>query len=345
MASGNEALTPRQLMSTADLARNGTLPLTDDTTRNLWSCVDCRGCQSFCDHGNDVPRVLQTMRSTLVRQGHVPTFVQEIIHSFATTGTMPDRPLDDHPANLHLSSSQGALARRAATVLFLGCQGSAQDPGPSLAALALARRHFGDVRVAPPLCCGHPLLRWGATAAHDAHVQALRAGLRGATRIVADDPGCAHMLREVLKINVVSTRSLLRPNDVAGSLTPLRAGRFGVQVLAVRSNSSVSPTELAQVVPHDACFSLRWLYEPSLRTLFPDAPKGSILENQAGCCGGMLLPFYDPELAQTVARQRVEDLLAGGATRIATASPTCRRRLRSVWNDVVDLVEINQSYG
>ena len=57
----------------------------------------------------------------------------------------------------------------------------------------------------------------------------------------------------------------------------------------------------------------------------------------------MLLPFYDTTLAERVARASVTDLLGGGATRILTASPTCRRRLRAVGAPTDDLVELWQT--
>jgi hypothetical protein len=54
----------------------------------------------------------------------------------------------------------------------------------------------------------------------------------------------------------------------------------------------------------------------------------------------MLLPIFDPALAERVGKHCVADLLGGGATRILTASPSCRRRLRALGAPVVDLLEL-----
>ncbi|HET6345736.1 MAG TPA: hypothetical protein VFH51_12440, partial [Myxococcota bacterium] len=93
--------------------------------------------------------------------------------------------------------------------------------------------------------------------------------------------------------------------------------------------------------PHEACFSARWLREPGLRERLTEPGQlvqGSVLEGEAGCCGGMLLPLYDASLADAVARARAKDVLGGGAGRILSASPTCSRRLRAVGAPVDDVL-------
>ena len=104
---------------------------------------------------------------------------------------------------------------------------------------------------------------------------------------------------------------------------------------------AISPA-LSEHALHDACFATRWLKKPTLRAVY--APKSAaphaILEGESGCCGGMLLPFYDPATADAVARRRVAELTGTTARRIVSPSPTCSRRLRQVQAPVDDLLAL-----
>jgi Fe-S oxidoreductase len=210
--------------------------------------------------------------------------------------------------------------------LFLGCQGSRQDPGPARAALALARARFGKVHVPTGLgCCGHPLWRWGARQGFAQRAQLVSKSLAGVRWLVVDDPGCAYALR------------VLYPK--IGVAVP--------EIVTTTQLLTVSPWRLpagGPWAPHDNCFGARYLNEPCLRCWLAAQGSmlaaGSVLEAEAGCCGGDLLPFYDPLLARKVVQDHLRDLLASGAKRILTASPTCRRQLRKAGALVDDVTEL-----
>lgn len=318
VAHGSETLTPRELMLTVNLDRRAVLRLSPDAALRLYSCVDCRGCTTFCYHGNDVAATLMQARAELFVEGGLPLALQPVLATLRATGRLPDRPAADDPA-LALNGEAGAP-----TLLFLGCQNTAADSGSARAALRLARRRFGavDILRGPLSCCGHPLWRWGDRQGFRAHARAFAAQLRGARRVVVDDPGCAYAL---------------------GTLYPLA----GVRVPSVVTTSSLFAGECAalagapRLAPADDEWSLRYLNEPTLRVLTGAAlAQGSILEGEAGSCGGMLLPFYDPWLAERVARQAAADILGGGAERILVTSATVRRRLRAVDAPLVDLLDL-----
>lgn len=339
-AAGEEAITPRQLMHTTNMHVRQQTALSRDTAWRLFSCVDCRGCQSFCDHGNDVAHVLQETRSALIHQGHVPDPVRAVIASFQADGCMPDRPHHDHPSTWVPPSSSITGGAHGNTRLFLGCQGSVQDPEPIASAWALTRQRFGADNVSVVqggLCCGHPLWRWGARDAFRAQAQQVALSLRGAERIIVDDPGCAYTFN-----------TLYRQMGIA--LPAVHTLRSLIDTPMLTASSQCTPLD-PRWAPHDACFSSRWLHEPTLRSQAAQAgaslAPGSVVEGQSGCCGGMLLPLYDAALAQRTVEKRVEDLLGGGAQRIVAASPTCRRRLRTVTDRVDDWTRllINQSCG
>lgn len=325
VADGTETLTPRQLMLTAGLDHRGRRNLATDVAEKLWSCVDCRGCHSFCDHGNEVPATLQAARQQLLRMGAAPPRVQGVVAHMRAHGCMPDRPV-----SAALPQRIAGDAEPSRTWLFLGCQNEPDATEYGQAALALARYHFGPVRVANEAlsCCGHPLARWGDRQGFRAHARAFARQFRGLDRLVVDDPGCVYTLRVLYAQLGVRTPAVTSTGELLH--TEIREGAWPM------------PPE-GRWAPADSCWASRYLGEPSLRQLLGGEPhlgKGSVLEGQAGCCGGMLLPFYDPQLADAVAKRWAADALGGGGSRVLCQSPTCRRRLRAVGVPTDDLVRL-----
>ncbi len=309
-ASGNEALVPRQLMLTASLERKGGRALDESAADRLYSCVDCKGCKSFCDHGNDVAATLMDARAELFAAGRTPPQPAAVLRHFREHGFLPGIDPLAHPGRTLAGDGPSAQAW-----LFLGCQNQSERDQPiAVAALELARRSAGSVHVADAVCCGQPLWRWGDRQGFREHAARVAETLSGASRLFVDDPGCAWTLGTLYRqVGVVAPEVVWLPSLVA--------------------EPAVRPDD----VPHDPCQALRYLGAPSARRFFPASPPGSIMEGQGGCCGGLLLEHYDPALADRVARDLGRDLVAAGAKRIVTSSPTCRRRLRAAGFEVTDL--------
>lgn len=317
-ATGNEATIPRQMMlvTRLDVARQRAL--SPEAARTLYSCVDCRGCRTFCDHDNDVATALIHTRQDLWQTELVPRPVRQVCEHLSSTGAMP---AVDPTARLATAGVPGSR-----TTLFFGCQNHGASQSAMEAAHALAQQTHGGVRIAygSGHCCGHALYRWGARDAFAAHARAFAKGLPpGTVDLIVDDPGCAYafdtLYRQVADVAMPQVHWV-------PDLLP-RVGWTDA---------------LHDYALHDACFGTRWLGRPPLRQILAlkkHAP-GSILEGEAGCCGGMLLPFFDADVAVQVARARVADVQAGAGHRIVSPSPTCSRRLRHVHAPVDDLVAV-----
>lgn len=322
VADGSESLTPRQLMLSVGLHRRGLRQLSADVASRIWACADCRGCRSFCDHGNDVAAALIDARAALWTAGVAPPSVRAALAVFARDGRLPDVEPPDA-----LVGQLGAAGRGARTVLFLGCQMPRDDLLPSRAALALTERRFGAVRLldADVTCCGHPLWRWGDREQFAAHALRVASHAAGADRIVTADAGCAFALGSLYR-------------DAGIDLPPV----FTLSSLLEEEHWRLESTERWAL--HDDCYATRWLGGPSMRGSLAlaaaDLAKGSVLEGESGCCGGMLIGAYDSRLAERVAKAAVHDLLGGGATRILTNSQSCRRRLLAAGAPVDDLVTL-----
>jgi Fe-S oxidoreductase len=179
----------------------------------------------------------------------------------------------------------------------------------------------------PISCCGHPLWRWGDGAAFGEHAAAFAAQVGSPARIVVDDPGCATALRDLypqmgVKLpEVVTTATLLASVSLRGPDVPWTV--------------------------HDGCFA-KGAAAPRLRELVGASESlvaGSVVEGEAGCCGGMLVETYDPLLSGRMAEHAARDLCGDGAEVVVAASPTCRRKLRAAGVDVRAAVTLWNTNG
>ncbi len=319
VAEGSEASIPRQLLLSVNLHRRGVRALSTSTAEQLWSCVDCGACTSYCDHGNPVASILQEVRTDLVESGEAPEGVAGVLGHLEREGHLPGAG-----KGLLSEKELGGAGPEAATWLFLGCQGSVDRPLHQRAALRLAQRIYGDVHVmrASLPCCGAPLRRWGGEGAFQSHARVLGDQLVGVERLVVDEGGCAHAFERwyaevgVEVPEVVTTTTLLVK---AGWELP-DPGRF---------------------VPHDCCE--RPQGEPGLRRRLKGGEgfaPGAVMEKERGSCGGMLSRYRDEALSRRMAASCAEDLLGGGGERIVVESPTCGAQLERAGAAVDDLLEV-----
>ena len=189
-ATGSETTIPRQMMLATRLDVTRQRPLNASVARSLYSCVDCRGCRTFCDHDNDVATTLQQARAELWDTDWVPPTVRQVCDSLAAKGTMPQN--GSSTVITPFPNSPGAR-----TTLFFGCQNDSASTAAMRGAYALTEACHGATGVmhGSAQCCGHPLLRWGHRQAFIAHARRFAVSLpRKTRRFVVDDPGCAYTL-------------------------------------------------------------------------------------------------------------------------------------------------------
>ncbi|MEZ4271115.1 MAG: FAD-binding and (Fe-S)-binding domain-containing protein [Myxococcota bacterium] len=321
VSSGSEALTPRQLMLTVELERRQIESMSADVAKRLWSCVDCGGCRSYCDHDNDVASALQDARAVLFKQGRAPQALGEYLGALLRRGVPLGFSEQDDPRTLLQLTSSCQIQT---TQLFIGCKASRRDLTTYQGSLELLRESFDGVGVVQggPRCCGHPLWRWGDVEGFAKHAARVQAASHGARRWIVDDPGCAYAMRHLYPRVGVEMPDILTLWDCLHE-RPLRR----------------EPEE--PWTPFEACFSTRMLGESSMRqTLTPRVRgmvAGTVLQPEAGCCGGMLLDAYDRHLADTLGNYLADDCRGAGAQRVLSGSPTCRRRLRAAGLQVDDI--------
>jgi Fe-S oxidoreductase len=312
--SPREMLTPWGKMTSAfDTARGGEL----DTERAelAWGCTGCFKCREACDHKNPVTETLNDVRAGYVERDLAPPAVQALLERLPQIETEHERAAE------RLQNAPGTQ-REAATALLLGCRYAQHFPEESRAAIRLAARLHGPLRVLSG-CCGAWQRAAGAAAAADAARERLRARVGGAKRLLVLDPRCALELRELAPVTLVelAARQLSRfePGSVAAA--PLRY--------------------------HDSCALGRGLglYDEPRRLLAQLTGTAPLeLENHhAGsrCSGaGGILPVSMPEISKEAGRRLAAEHTRAGGGILVTSCASSLSQMRRAGVEAVDLIAL-----
>ena len=179
--------------------------------------------------------------------------------------------------------------------VLVGCTYTARAGAEARRAVSAARRLVGDVELVD-VCCGAPLAHAGDAAGFLRQREAFRAAIRGASSVIAVDPGCAITLRRAYPDG--GTPLLVRVDLL------LELAHRELAALA-----RVHPT--GEVRYHDPCQLGRGLglYDPPraiLTRILGHAPREfTYARARAGCSGaGGLLPVTMPDVSRDITRAR-----------------------------------------
>jgi Fe-S oxidoreductase len=308
-----EALVPGSKMTSAfDASRAGAVDA--EQAELAWGCSNCFRCREACDHRNPVTETLNDARADYVALGQAPASVLALLEREAELESELSAAVGE------LSTTPGVRAD-APSVLLLGCRYARVFPEEARAAIRLASRLAGPVRLLRG-CCGAWQRAAGAPDLADAARARIRGSLGGA-RLLVSDPRCALELAE------------LAPTTLVG-LAARHADRF---------TSSPGSQRSRRVRYHDSCALGRGLglYEEPRRLLAQVAGSAVLeLETQrehARCSGGGgILPVSMPEVAQGAGqRLAAEHERLGGGT-LVTGCASSLSQLRRAGVDAIDLV-------
>ena len=309
-----EALTPWGKMTNAfDVARGAELD--PERAELAWGCSNCFRCRQACDHRNPVTETLNDARADYVALGHAPAGVQALL------ARMADVDAEHASAVARLGREPGVNAD-APRALLLGCRYARVFPEEARAAIRLATRLVGPVRLLSG-CCGAWQRAAGAPAAADAARRRLARELGDEGRLLVLDPRCA------LELAAFSPTTLV-------ALAARHSERF-----------SVSPENPARVRYHDSCALGRGLglYEPPrslLARVTGQAPLELEETRQLARCsgGGGVLPVSMPDVARAAAaRLAGEHERLGGGT-LVTGCASSLSQLRRAGVAALDLVAL-----
>lgn len=312
-----DSLTPWGKMSLAWFAARGDVEPDRDLAATAWACTGCFACRERCDHRNEVAHTLGAARADFRALGLAPESSEAVVESF------PELLAETSAAVAELGREAG-VRPDAGTALLIGCRYARKLPAEARAAIGVAVRLFGSVRLVDG-CCGMPLLYAGDRAGFGQQVSRLRASVTGAERFVVLDPGCALVLAEL----------------GAKTLVELAAERLS---LFRRVNRLAGERPVRW---HDPCKLGRGLgqYEAPralLGVALGRAPDEFVRTREQAVCsgGGGLVPLTMRETAHAIAESRAEEHRRLGGGLIVTGCASSLAQLRRAGADVVDLVSI-----
>lgn len=330
-AEASETTTPWGKMSMAWFLARGDVPLDPAHAATAWACSSCYACRERCEHHNEVATVLGEARADLFAAGVAPEAAREVAARFAARSDEAARAIE--AAAVDVPAARDAKAD--ATAVLVGCDYARTAPDVARDALAAVAVLVGGPVRPVRACCGLPLLHAGDRPGFLAAAHRLAEEVRGASRLVVVDPGCARtLLVEYPRLGVDLRRAELFVDVALASIDRLRA-----------LDAGSLPGGGATVRWHDPCQLGRGLgrYEEP-RTLLTRvtgrAPEGFLRERgDAECSGaGGLLPVTRPETSAAIADARIAEHHARGGGVLVTGCAGSLRRFRSRGEPAQDLV-------
>ncbi len=303
------------MTSAFDAARSGVVE--PDQAALAWACSNCFRCREACDHRNPVTETLNDARADYVALGQAPKAVRALLDR-------QDELADQHHRAVERLASTPGVQSDGPTALLLGCRYAQVFPEDARAAIRLAVRLVGPVRLVSG-CCGAWQRAAGAPAAANAAREQVAASLAFATRFVVSDPRCA------LELSELSPTPLL-------ALAARHAERFGP-----------APASGRRFRYHDSCALGRGLglYDEPRALLARSFGAALELETQrehSRCSGGGgILPVSMPAVAQAAGQRLADEHTRLGGGTIVTGCASSLSQLRRAGADVVDLVTLLES--
>jgi len=328
---GKKAISPEQLKRFSE---------------TVYRCTLCGRCQEACPSGIFLRDLWLELRQDLVHSEAYPPKVDRIRDNVARSHNVFDEDnaeRGDWVEGLREPPDHGFIKDRAEVVYFTGCV-AAYFPMAQKIPLALAEI-FQAAGVDFTLlgedewCCGFPLLGAGLgdhlKELVDHNIEAVKA--RGASTVVLACPSCYQMWREhyPAEVQILHVSQYLRE--------VVRSGRLPLKQLDLT------------VTFHDPCDLGRGSREfEAPREVLAAIPGVRLVEmahsrESCLCCGGGgNLEMIDADLSGKIAKAKVEEVLATGASAVVTACQQCVRtmgtytRRNKIPIEVLDLVQLVQ---
>lgn len=316
-AEPRDSLTPWGKMSLAWFAARGDVEPDRDHAATAWACTGCYSCREHCDHRNEVAHTLGAARAEYRALGLAPAASEAVVAGFEQRRREVSRALSE------LAREPG-VSETAETALLLGCDYVRKHAAVARAAVAVAARLFGGVRLVDG-CCGLPLLMAGDRAGFAESLARLRAQVSGAPSLVVLDPGCAVVLEEL------GAKTLVE-------LAAARLERFDrvPRLAAAPSVRWQDPCKLGRGLGiYDAPRQL-------LSRALGRAPEEFARSRGEALCsgGGGLLPQTMPETSAQIAARRLAEHAELGGGLVVTVCASSLARFQKSGADVIDLISI-----
>jgi heterodisulfide reductase subunit D len=326
----------------------GRRPLSDEELTHyadtVFRCTLCSNCEEACPLGIRLKGLWLSLREELVQGKAYPPKIDMIRANLAKSRNVfgeDNAERGEWVADMRKPPADLYVRPRAEVVYITGCVSAyfplAQKIPIALTEIMDASGVDFTLLGEEEWCCGFPLLGAGLMEMFEEfraqNLAAVKA--KGAATVVFACPSCYQMWREHYRtdLELLSAPELL--------LRLVREGKLPLQELALTVTYH-DPCDLGRgarvfEAPREAIRSI-----PGVRLVELSHSR----ENCMCCGGGGNLEMVDPDLAATIAKAKVDEVLATGAQAVVTSCQQCVRTLTSyvkrnkIQLEVLDIVQL-----
>ena len=355
---GREADSPRGRIHLINAVESGTLPLDDEVVRHLDLCLGCRACETACPSGVRYGAIIEQARAHIERSRRrswrerlrrravlaVFPYPQRMrlllgpVRALQVAGLWPlaqwlapvaaliprlppRRPLAErHPA---VGPERGRVG------LLAGCVARDIFAATNEATIRVLNRNGITVLVPPAqACCGALHVHGGdpdtarAMARHD-----IGAFPEDLDAVVVNAAGCGAAMKEYGALLAGDAGWAERARSFADKVRDVT--EF---LAALPARPGAAPLR-ERVVYHDACHlahgqQVRGAPRDLLR-LIPELELVELAESEICCGSAGSYNLTEPEMARRLRDRKIDDILATGASCVASANPGCTMQILS----------------
>ncbi|MCP5464360.1 MAG: (Fe-S)-binding protein [Deltaproteobacteria bacterium] len=323
LEDSNRSHSPWGLMQTMNRVRRGQIPFDETVAEMSYHCVGCKGCTTQCEHGIEIPPVLEEARQKAVKSDILPSNIKGFVEKFHRHNNPFSKDLLKRLDEI-LPAQKKQKDPKA--IYFASCTTISKTPEIISDTFSLLNKLKIDF-VAPYReaiqCCGYPLLSAGAESDFVDLAEVNYHSLKKLPLIVSGSPACTYTLKTAykkyhfdLEDKVISINEFLKP-------------------YLKNINFTLKKKLRTKLMLHDPCYSVRYLDEGLLmRELIAEVsgyPPGEFFDHQnsTSCSGqGGCYSVIEKERADRITKERLKECYEKDTRTVVTQCPSCVFKMR-----------------
>ncbi|EKD41390.1 MAG: protein of unknown function DUF224 cysteine-rich region protein, partial [uncultured bacterium] len=323
ITDANEAHTSWGLMQTMNLVRRNELEFTPEVAELSYQCLTCRACTKQCDHGVDVPGVMQEVRKLAVARDIAPKEIMGYLSKFHRHNNPFSKDL---LYKLKEILPQNYFEKDSSVVYFPSCTTISKCPEVIKDTFELFEKlkiNFVSVYPETIQCCGYPLYAGGHIDEFIDVAEINYHALKKYKTIISGSPTCVYTLKETYKkfdmniqSKVVTINEFISPylNNI---------------------NYKIKKNIRTKLMYHDPCYLSRYLGEVDLpRDMMSLISGYEPLEfynhGEKSCCSGQggCYSVINQGVSNEIAQKRMEEVYERNVSLLVTQCPSCIHKFR-----------------